>query len=275
MLIFLFWQICLEKIPLKCFIKSNKDWYKAFKKINNGHLSLIRICHLFSFITIIGVKWRHIQELCIEWDSENRIWILWELDWGAGVLVCEIAQTLTGKASRTESIAPTSQRMPDGNGVSTSANTRGRSVGIWQKPEVGCLWEWNRDSRQGRHGRPQTFGTFGAKYIFIHTTGQTYMYTYIQRDTRDHTHGTHTCAVTAQTQDSLWFGSGPSAARRKPLTGFYDGGNVSETCCRDVLHLSQKRSRSWTQSGWIAWSRPSQLFFPLSLSQPTSSCKRS
>lgn len=42
---------------------------------------------------------------------------------------------------------------------------------------------------------PETFGTFGAKYIFVHTAGHTYIYIYIQRDKQDCTHGTRTCAL--------------------------------------------------------------------------------
>lgn len=56
-----------------------------------------------------------------------------------------------------------------------------------------------QNQRAGSNGwlcKPQTFGTFGAKYIFIHTTGQTYIYIYIQGDKQDRTHGTRTCALT-------------------------------------------------------------------------------
>lgn len=51
-----------------------------FNNINKGHVSLIQICHLFSFITIMGGEMEtHIQELCIEWNSGNWRRVLSEM----------------------------------------------------------------------------------------------------------------------------------------------------------------------------------------------------
>lgn len=81
----------------------------------------------------------------------------------------------------------------------------GQQVVMHWEPGWGLLCDQNRGKVTKpilwfNFASPETFGTFGAKYIciyiFVHTAGHRHIYTFIYKETKRTTHmETHTCAL--------------------------------------------------------------------------------